>query len=103
MIQVSGLTKTFRDKSRGQRAVVDRISFEVRDGEIFGLLGPNGAGKTTTLRMLATLLKPTAGTATVGGHELTEEPARVRAMIGFLSGDMGLYHRLTPREILRVF
>ena len=56
MIQVSDLTKTFRDKARGERSVVDHISFEVRDGEIFGLLGPNGAGKTTTLRMLATLL-----------------------------------------------
>jgi sodium transport system ATP-binding protein len=103
MIQVSDLTKTFRDKARGERAVVDRISFEVRDGEIFGLLGPNGAGKTTTLRMLATLLKPTSGRAMVGGHEVTAEPAAVRRLIGFLSGDMGLYHRLTPREILRVF
>jgi sodium transport system ATP-binding protein len=103
MIQVSGLTKTFRDKARGERAVVDGISFDVRDGEIFGLLGPNGAGKTTTLRMLATLLKPTSGRAMVGGHEVTAEPAAVRRLIGFLSGDMGLYHRLTPREILRVF
>jgi len=103
MIQVSDLTKTFRDRARGERAVVDHISFEVRDGEIFGLLGPNGAGKTTTLRMLATLLKPTSGRAMVGGHEVTAEPAAVRRMIGFLSGDMGLYHRLTPREILRVF
>jgi len=103
MIQVSDLTKTFRDKARGERAVVDRISFEVRDGEIFGLLGPNGAGKTTTLRMLATLLRPTSGRAMVGGYEVTSESAAVRRMIGFLSGDMGLYHRLTPREILRVF
>ena len=103
MIQVSGLTKTFRDKSRGQRAVVDHISFEVRDGEIFGLLGPNGAGKTTALRMLATLLKPTSGGATIGGHEVTADPAAVRRKIGFLSGDMGLYHRLTPRETLRIF
>ncbi|MBZ5591555.1 MAG: ABC transporter ATP-binding protein [Acidobacteriia bacterium] len=103
MIQVSDLTKTFRDKSRGLRAVVDHISFEVRDGEIFGLLGPNGAGKTTTLRMLATLLKATSGRAMVGGHEVTADPAAVRRMIGFLSGDMGLYHRLTPREVLKVF
>src|SRR6266851_3339566 len=103
MIQVSDLTKTFRDKARGERSVVDHISFEVRDGEIFGLLGPNGAGKTTTLRMLATLLKPTSGRATVGGCEVMAEPTAVRRQIGFLSGDMGLYHRLTPREILRVF
>jgi sodium transport system ATP-binding protein len=103
MIQIQNLTKIFRDKKRGERAVVDHISFEVRDGEIFGLLGPNGAGKTTTLRMLATLLKPTSGFATVNGHDVTTAPAEVRRRIGFLSGDMGLYHRLTPREILRVF
>jgi sodium transport system ATP-binding protein len=103
MIQIQDLSKIFRDKKRGERAVVDHICFEVRDGEIFGLLGPNGAGKTTTLRMLATLLKPTSGRATVNGHEVTTAPAEVRRRIGFLSGDMGLYHRLTPREILRVF
>jgi len=103
MIQVESLTKTFRDKARGDRAVVDHISFEVRDGEIFGLLGPNGAGKTTTLRMLATLLKPSAGRALVDGHDVTVEPAEVRRRIGFLSGDTGLYHRLTPRETLRIF
>jgi sodium transport system ATP-binding protein len=103
MIQVDNLTKTFRDKKRGERPVVDHISFDVRDGEIVGLLGPNGAGKTTTLRMLATLLKPTSGRATVGGRDVTTEPTAVRRQIGFLSGDMGLYHRLTPREILRVF
>jgi sodium transport system ATP-binding protein len=103
MIQVENLTKTFQDKARGERNVVDGISFDVRDGEIFGLLGPNGAGKTTTLRMLATLLKPTSGRALVGGHDVTAEPAAVRRQIGFLSGDMGLYHRLTPREILLVF
>jgi sodium transport system ATP-binding protein len=103
MIQIQDLTKSFRDKKRGERAVVDHISFEVRDGEIFGLLGPNGAGKTTTLRMLATLLKPTSGRATVNGYDVTTAPAEVRRRIGFLSGDMGLYHRLTPREILRVF
>lgn len=103
MIQVQELTKTFRDKARGERAAVDHISFEVKDGEIFGLLGPNGAGKTTTLRMLATLLKPTSGRASVGGNDVTLQPAEVRRQIGFLSGDMGLYHRLTPREILRIF
>ena len=83
--------------------MVDHISFEVGQGEIFGLLGPNGAGKTTTLRMLATLLKPSAGRARVGGKDVTAEPAEVRRKIGFLSGDTGLYHRLTSREILRIF
>jgi len=103
MIQVENLSKTFRDRARGESTVVDHISFEVRDGEIFGLLGPNGAGKTTTLRMLATLLKPASGRAVLGGHDVVGEPAAVRRQIGFLSGDMGLYHRLTPREILRFF
>jgi len=83
--------------------VVDHISFEVGPGEILGLLGPNGAGKTTTLRMLATLLKPSSGRARIGGRDVTAEPAEVRRKIGFLSGDTGLYHRLTSREILRIF
>jgi sodium transport system ATP-binding protein len=103
MIQVSGLSKTFTDPKRGTRLAVDDVSFEVRAGEVFGLLGPNGAGKTTTLRMLATLLKPTGGTATLNGFEITREPEKVREQIGFLSGDMGLYGRLTAREILDFF
>jgi sodium transport system ATP-binding protein len=103
MIQVSGLSKTFTDPKRGTRLAVDDVSFEVRAGEVFGLLGPNGAGKTTTLRMLATLLKPTGGTATLNGFEITKQPEKVREQIGFLSGDMGLYGRLTAREILNFF
>jgi ABC-type Fe3+/spermidine/putrescine transport system ATPase subunit len=99
MIQVSGLSKTFSDLKRGTRLAVDDVSFEVRAGEVFGLLGPNGAGKTTTLRMLATLLKPSSGTATLNGFEITREPQKVREQIGFLSGDMGLYGRLTPLEM----
>jgi sodium transport system ATP-binding protein len=103
MIQVAGLSKTFTDSKRGTRLAVDDVSFEVRAGEVFGLLGPNGAGKTTTLRMLATLLKPSGGTATLNGFEITREPQKVREQIGFLSGDMGLYARLTPLEILNFF
>jgi sodium transport system ATP-binding protein len=103
MIHVSGLSKTFSDSKRGTRLAVDDVSFDVRAGEVFGLLGPNGAGKTTTLRMLATLLKPTGGTATLNGFEITREPQKVREQIGFLSGDMGLYGRLTPLEILDFF
>jgi sodium transport system ATP-binding protein len=99
MIQVSGLSKTFS----GTRQAVDHVSFEVQAGEVFGLLGPNGAGKTTTLRMLATLLKPSSGTATLNGFEVTQQPEKVREQIGFLSGDMGLYGRLTPLEILNFF
>jgi sodium transport system ATP-binding protein len=103
MIQVSGLSKMFSDSTRGTRLAVDDVSFEVRSGEVFGLLGPNGAGKTTTLRMLATLLKPSGGTATLNGFEITREPQKVREQIGFLSGDMGLYGRLSPLEILNFF
>jgi sodium transport system ATP-binding protein len=103
MIEVSGLSKTFSDSKRGPHLAVDDVSFEVRAGEVFGLLGPNGAGKTTTLRMLATLLKPSSGTAALNGFEITREPEKVREQIGFLSGDMGLYGRLTPLEILNFF
>jgi sodium transport system ATP-binding protein len=103
MIQVSGLSKTFTDPKRGTRLAVDDVSFEVRAGEVFGLLGPNGAGKTTSLRMLATLLKPSSGTAILNGFEITRQPEKVREQIGFLSGDMGLYGRLTAREILNFF
>jgi sodium transport system ATP-binding protein len=103
MIQVQNITKSFTDPKRGVVHAVDHVSFEVREREIFGLLGPNGAGKTTTLRMLATVLKPSEGTAVLNGHDVTNEPEEVRRSIGFLSGDMGLYHRLTPREILTFF
>ena len=103
MIRVDRLSKTFHDKKRGEVHALDGISFEVHPHEIFGLLGPNGAGKTTMLRLLATVLAPTGGSATVAGYDIAREPARVRASIGFLSGDMGLYARLTPREILKLF
>jgi sodium transport system ATP-binding protein len=103
MIEVRELSKSFEDSKRGARLAVDRISFDVREGEVFGLLGPNGAGKTTTLRLLGTLLKPSSGTAIINGFDINREPGKVRAQIGFLSGDMGLYARLTPREILDFF
>ena len=103
MIQVQELSKTFSDPKRGTRNAADRVSFEVGAGEVFGLLGPNGAGKTTTLRLIGTLLKPTSGTAIINGFDVNREPGKVREQIGFLSGDMGLYARLTPREILDFF
>jgi sodium transport system ATP-binding protein len=103
IIRVENLEKEFHDKKHGSRKAVDNISFSVNEGEIFGLLGPNGAGKTTTLRLISTILKPTAGTAVVNGFDIVREPEKVRASIGFLSGDMGMYGRLTPREVLRFF
>ena len=103
MIHVDRLTKSFQDKKRGVVHALDHVSFEVKDREIFGLLGPNGAGKTTCLRLLATILKPTEGTAQVSGADIVRSPEMVRRQIGFLSGDMGSYARLTPREVLNFF
>jgi sodium transport system ATP-binding protein len=103
MIQVDKLAKFFHDKKRGVVHALDHVSFEVKEREIFGLLGPNGAGKTTCLRLLATILKPTEGTAVVGGADIVRSPEQVRRKIGFLSGDMGSYARLTPREVLAFF
>src|SRR5271170_2538451 len=103
MIRVDNLAKSFHDKKRGTVHALDHITFDVKPGEIFGLLGPNGAGKTTCLRLLATILKPTSGTAEVGGADIVRSPEEVRRRIGFLSGDMGSYARLTPREVLAFF
>jgi sodium transport system ATP-binding protein len=103
MIRVDNLAKSFQDKKRGLVHALDHVSFDVKAREIFGLLGPNGAGKTTCLRLLATILKPTSGTAQVGGADIVSSPEGVRRQIGFLSGDMGSYARLTPREVLTFF
>ncbi|HEB84593.1 MAG TPA: ABC transporter ATP-binding protein [Bacteroidetes bacterium] len=103
MIEAQNLTKVFEDGKRGPVVAVDHITFSVRKGEIFGLLGTNGAGKTTTLRMLATLLTPTEGTAEVAGFDVRRQPRQVRESIGFLTGDTKLYDRLTPREVLTYY
>src|SRR5690349_16609385 len=100
MIEVRGLTKTYEDPDGGEVAAVTNASLSCAAGEIYGLLGPNGAGKTTTLRCLATVLAPTSGTATIAGHDLTQNPEAVRRSIGFLSASTGNYARLTPRETL---
>ena len=102
-VSVRSLSKTFFDEARGEVRAVDGISFECRPGEIFGLLGANGAGKTTTLRMLATILKPTAGSATLMGHDVATDPEGVRRNLGFSSATTALYPRLTPRETLDFF
>ena len=103
MIEVTNLRKTFTDKKRGEIRAVDGVSFQCRPGEIFGLLGPNGAGKTTTLRMLATILQPTSGSATIQGFDIAREGESVRRNIGFLSGSTALYERMTPREMIAYF
>ncbi len=98
MIEVLGLAKRFK-----KLVAVDGVSFTCHDAEVFGLLGPNGAGKTTLLRLLATVLEPTAGTATVDGLDVRKQSARVRARIGLLVERAGLYARFTPREHLRFY
>jgi len=103
MIKTEKLCKQFEDKKRGVVKAVNNVSFHVEAGEIFGLLGTNGAGKTTTLRMISTILKPSAGKATVVGYDVVEEPERVREGIGYLTGDTNLYERLTPREVLKYY
>jgi sodium transport system ATP-binding protein len=103
MIEVRNLSKRFHDKARGEIRAVDNISFRCRPGQIYALLGANGAGKTTTLRMLATILEPSDGTATVCGYDVVEEPAKVRTNVGFLSTATALYPRLTARELVEYF
>lgn len=103
MITVENLSKSFTDKKRGVIKAVDEVSFECHPGEVYGLLGPNGAGKTTTLRLLSTVLTPDAGRAEVCGYDIVRQSGSVRSSIGFLSGDTGLYRRLTGREIMRYF
>jgi len=103
VIEARELSKFFNDKKRGAIRAVDRVSFSCRPGEIYGLLGANGAGKTTTLRMLATILAPTSGTALVAGYDIVREPQKVRASIGFLSTATALYDRLTAFETVEYF
>ena len=99
MLRVENLTEKFKKVT-----AVDNVSFEVNPGEIIGLLGENGAGKTTTLRMLATMLKPTSGNATIDGYNIIDNPNKIRERIGILfGGDVALYDRLTGRENMIYF
>jgi sodium transport system ATP-binding protein len=103
MIEARQLTKIYRDRKRGEIRAVDNVSFRCEPGKIYGLLGANGAGKTTTLRMLATLVTPTSGGATVAGFDVGAQPQRVRASVGFLAAGTALYARLTARETIAYF
>jgi len=94
-IDTRELTKTF-----GDFTAVDRISFDVKEGEIFGFLGANGAGKSTAIRMLCGLLEPTSGTAHVGGFDISRDPEKVKASIGYMSQKFSLYEDLTVAENL---
>lgn len=96
--------KTGRRKSRREEFyAVNRVSFQVEPGEIFGILGPNGAGKTTLLRMLAGIMTPVSGSITLHGRSVLDDPNSYKQSIGYLSGNTKLYGRMTPRELLTVF
>jgi sodium transport system ATP-binding protein len=103
MIHAQDLTKSFPDLKRGNVYALDHVSFDVQPGEIYGLLGPNGAGKTTCLRIISTVLRPTGGSAVVAGYDVATHPEEVRARIGFMSGNTGIYDRMTAREMVEYF
>jgi len=97
-IEVRGLTRRF-----GDFVAVDNVSFDVRQGEIFGFLGSNGAGKSTTIRMLCGLLRPTSGTALVGGVDVAQDPEGVKRRIGYMSQRFSLYEKLTVDQNIAFF
>jgi ABC-2 type transport system ATP-binding protein len=95
MIVCRGLTKTF-----GTLRAVDNLSLTVQAGELFGFLGPNGAGKTTTIKMMTGLLRPSAGTAVIGGYDIQTDPLRAKSILGYIPDNPFLYEKLTGREFL---
>ena len=97
-IDARELTRTF-----GSFTAVDRITFDVRSGEVFGFLGANGAGKTTAIRMLTGLLQPSGGVATVAGHDVYRESEAIKRRIGYMSQRFSLYEDLSPRENIRLY
>ena len=103
MVRVDELTKVYR--TRRERVVaVDRVSFEVKAGEVVGLLGPNGAGKTTTIKSLCTLVRPTSGSIEIGGDDVLRHPRRaLKRIAAVLEGNRNIYWRLSPRENMEFF
>jgi ABC-2 type transport system ATP-binding protein len=95
MIEVKGLHKTY-----GSKRAVNGVSFTVRPGDILGFLGPNGAGKSTTMKMITGFLRPTAGTAVVGGHDVTQDPVAVKRQIGYLPESAPAYGEMSVVEFL---
>jgi|688.fasta_scaffold223189_3 ABC-2 type transport system ATP-binding protein len=95
MIEVKGLVKTY-----GTKRAVDGVSFKVNRGDILGFLGPNGAGKSTTMKMITGFLRPTAGTALVDGHDVTQDPVAVKRRIGYLPESAPAYGEMTVQEFL---
>mgnify|MGYP001189451632 CR=1 FL=1 len=114
MIQITNLSKSYKLSRKQQKEMgkdfsgnsvlaVDNINLECHPGRIFGLIGPNGAGKTTTLRMIGTMLKPSSGTILVNGFDTVSNPQSVKHSLGFLSGNTGLYDRLTAEEMVKYY
>lgn len=97
-IETEGLTKRF-----GSLMAVDHLTFKVGEGEILGLLGPNGAGKTTTVRMLACLISPSEGSASVGGYDIRQDSLQIRQIVGILTENPSVYDRLTAYENMDFF
>ena len=83
----------------GEIKAVDELDLEVYDGETFGLLGPNGAGKTTTVRLLNCIIKPSGGSAAVGGHDILKDGTQVKRITGLLAESPGLYEKLRPPSL----
>ena len=98
MIETTNLTKKFDDNT-----AVDRLTLFIPEGEVFGFLGPNGAGKTTTVRMLTSLIAPTAGTAVLMGHRLGEADIEIRRNVGILTETPGMYERLSAHKNLSIY
>lgn len=103
MVEIKGLSKVFTNGRKGEVWALRDITFSAHPGEIYGLLGPNGAGKTTTLRIISTLLTPTQGEVRIAGFDVLTQPDKVRGLIGFLTGETGLYPRLSAKELLEYF
>ena len=97
-VRVQNLEKRF-----GRFVAVDRISFQVARGEIFGLLGPNGAGKSTTIRMLCGIITPSGGTGHVAGLDIISQSEAIKSTIGYMSQKFSLYQDLTPLENIRFY
>jgi len=95
LIEILDLTKRF-----GRKVAVDELSLSIAPGEIFAILGPNGAGKTTTMKVLAGLLRPSAGSALVGGFDVVKEPVRAKRLLAYIPDEPYLYDKLTGREFL---
>ena len=91
------------EKKFGEFVAVDRISFSVKKGEVFGFLGPNGSGKSTTIRMLCGILTPTSGQGIVAGHDIYTEPEKIKQSIGYMSQKFSLYEDMTPFENIRFY